>query len=104
MKQAQRVNIKTPEDIVRSVESVIADGEPRLLERDGKIVAEIVRPDEHEEAVKTYSGPGMWDGYDPENIRRAVRETGPVFRTIDTEQLKKDLREQRQQDTNGRPA
>lgn len=93
MKPAQRVRIETDEDMLRSVKGVIADGEPRLLERDGIVVARILPPDPDD--VQTYAGGDIWKDYDAEKLRHAVREVGPVFRTVNTDQLKRDIHEAR---------
>jgi riboflavin biosynthesis pyrimidine reductase len=42
--------------------------------------------------------------YDPETVRRALRESRGAFRDVDTEALLADLAEQREQDSIGRPA
>ena len=103
MEPAERVKVETTEDMGRTIEHLIADGKPRLLEKDGKVVALILRPDDHDE-LRTYHGTNAWEGYDPARLRRIPLETGPVYREIDTQQLKKDLREERGQDSRGRPA
>lgn len=48
--------------------------------------------------------PDIWANYDPERVRRALRETAGAFSTIDTEALKADIKAQRGQDSSGRPA
>jgi len=46
----------------------------------------------------------IWANYDPERVRRALRESAGAFASIDTEALKADIRAQRGQDSHGRPA
>ena len=46
----------------------------------------------------------IWANYDPERVRQALRESAGAFASIDTEALKADIREQRGQDSHGRPA
>jgi hypothetical protein len=46
----------------------------------------------------------VWAGYDPRRVRRALRESRGALDGVDVEALKRDLREQRSQDSLGRPA
>lgn len=51
------------------------------------------------------SRPGdIWAGYDPERVRQGLRRSAGAFAAIDRDQLLADLREQREQDSIGRPA
>jgi hypothetical protein len=43
-------------------------------------------------------------GYDPERTREALRQSFGTLRGVDVEELKRDLRDQREQDSIGRPA
>jgi len=45
----------------------------------------------------------IWANYDPERVRAALRASAGAFSGIDTEALKNELREQRSQDSTGRP-
>jgi hypothetical protein len=40
---------------------------------------------------------------DPEEARAVLRRTAGILKNVDTEALKRDLREMRQQDSEGRP-
>lgn len=46
----------------------------------------------------------IWANYDPERVRRALRESAGALAHIDREALKADIRAQRRQDSHGRPA
>src|SRR5688500_482218 len=46
----------------------------------------------------------IWAGYDPDRVRQALHGSMGVLDTVDTEQLKADIRAQRAQDSAGRPA
>ena len=46
----------------------------------------------------------IWKDYDPEKVREAFHRGAGLLKGVDTEQLKRDLREQREQDSAGRPA
>lgn len=48
--------------------------------------------------------PDIWANYDPERVRRALRESAGAFSTIDAEAFKADIKAQRGQDSSGRPA
>ena len=46
----------------------------------------------------------IWSDYDPERVRKALRESAGALAHIDAEALKADIRAQRGQDSHGRPA
>jgi hypothetical protein len=46
----------------------------------------------------------LWADYDPERVRRALRESAGALAGVDVAALKRELRAQRQQDSSGRPA
>jgi hypothetical protein len=46
----------------------------------------------------------LFANYDPERARRALRESAGALTGADVEALKRELREQRSQDSHGRPA
>lgn len=46
----------------------------------------------------------LFAGYDPQRVRAALRESAGALRGVDTEGLKRELRAQRAQDSQGRPA
>jgi hypothetical protein len=46
----------------------------------------------------------LWAGYDPERVRRALRQSAGALAGVDVKTLKQELREQRGQDNLSRPA
>ena len=69
---------------------------PVLLEKDGVLFRL-----EPEEAPKK---PDIWANYDPEKVREGLRKSAGALKGVDIEALKRDIRDQRGQDSNGRPA
>ena len=52
----------------------------------------------------TREADALWADYDRERVRRALRESAGALAGVDVAALKRDLREQRGQDSHGRPA
>jgi hypothetical protein len=48
--------------------------------------------------------PDIWADYDPEKAREGLRKSAGALQGVDHEALKKDIQDQRQQDSHGRPA
>lgn len=46
----------------------------------------------------------IWSGYDPARVRAGLHKSSGAFRRLDRRAFLADLREQRQQDSTGRPA
>jgi hypothetical protein len=46
----------------------------------------------------------IWAGYDPEKVREGLRKSAGALKGVDIETFKKDVKNQRQQDSHGRPA
>jgi hypothetical protein len=46
----------------------------------------------------------IWANYDPEKAREGLRKSAGALKGVDTEALKRDIRDQRKQDSHGRPA
>jgi hypothetical protein len=46
----------------------------------------------------------LWADYDPQRVRRALRESAGALAGVDVAALQRELREQRSQDSKGRPA
>jgi hypothetical protein len=45
----------------------------------------------------------LWAGYDPQRVRHALRQSAGAFAGIDVAASQRELREQRSQDSPGRP-
>jgi hypothetical protein len=65
---------------------------PIILEREGKRF-QVIRANDD-----------LWTGYDPQRVRRALRQSAGALNGVDTATLKRELREQRSQNSTGRPA
>ena len=45
----------------------------------------------------------VFAGYEPQRVRKALRQSAGILRNVDIDKLKRDLRDQRAQDSSGRP-
>jgi len=70
-----------------------ADKAPVVLEKDGVLYR-----------LTTAQPQDIEAGYDPPAVLRALRKSAGAFAGMDTEQLKRDILAQREQDSHGRPA
>jgi hypothetical protein len=48
--------------------------------------------------------PDIWAGYDPEKAREGLRKSAGALKGVDIAALKRDIADQRGQNTTGRPA
>lgn len=48
--------------------------------------------------------PNIWQDYDPEEAREGIRKSASALKGVDVEALKQDIRNQRGQESHGRPA
>jgi len=46
----------------------------------------------------------IWATYDPDKAREGLRKSAGALKGVDTEALKRDIRDQREQNSHGRPA
>ena len=88
------------DDFLKQVQSIFdmatRQKEPVMVERAGRLF--------RVEAERTDEAQALWVDYDAERVRIALRQSAGAFKDIDVEQLKRDLREERAQDSHGRPA
>ena len=88
------------DDFLKQVQSIFdmvaRQKEPVMVERAGRLF--------RVEAERTDEAQALWVDYDAERVRTALRQSAGAFKDIDVEQLKRDLREERAQDSHGRPA
>ena len=88
------------DDFLKQVQSIFdmvaRQKEPVMVERAGRLF--------RVEAERTDEAQALWVDYDAERVRTALRQSAGAFTDIDVEQLKRDLREERAQDSHGRPA
>jgi hypothetical protein len=45
----------------------------------------------------------IWATYDPQKVREGLRKSAGALKGVDIEVLKQDIRDQRKQDSHGRP-
>lgn len=87
----------------------------RLLEATGEADLELVQhgvryrltrisPRPGDDRVQLADERDLWAGYDPAHVQTALRYSAGTLQGIDREQLRRDLAEQRDQDSRGRPA
>jgi hypothetical protein len=46
----------------------------------------------------------IWAAYDPEKVREGLRKSAGALQGVDSAALKQDIRDQRGQESHGRPA
>jgi hypothetical protein len=87
------------DDFVRQVQSIFDmlahEKRPVMVERQGQLFRLEREPGKQAD---------IWAGYSPDHARQAVRESAGALRGVNRKQLLRDLREQREQDSHGRPA
>jgi hypothetical protein len=71
-------------------------GETVLVEKDGVLF--------RLEAEEAPQKPDIWANYDPEKVREGLRKSAGALKGVDIEALKRDIQDQRGQDSTGRPA
>ena len=102
MKNARKIDLARDHDLDAIVEGLIADGIPRIIERSGETVAVILTPKDY--ASLKHDETDIWANYAPERAREAMRAAAGALRGVDLDELRRDLREARAQDSSGRPA
>lgn len=79
---------------LRQVFDLLArNSEPVLIEREGQVFR----------LEKEGATEDIWSTYDPDHVRQALRLSVGALRGIDREQLKRELQQQREQNSPGRP-
>lgn len=91
----RRIPIEESSELGRMIEEAQVAGQPVVIEVNGHSYR--LSPQPH--AVDD-----PWKDYDPERAKRALAESAGALKGMDTERLKRELREQRGQDSHGRPA
>ncbi len=88
------------DDFLKQVPSIFdmlaRQKEPVVVERKGQLF--------RVEAEAEPEAQTLWADYDAERVRTALRQSAGAFKEMDVEELKRDLREERAQDSHGRPA
>jgi hypothetical protein len=57
-----------------------------------------------QDPMRLHMQPDIWADYDPEKVRQGLQRSAGALEGVDIAALKQDIRDQRGQDTNGRPA
>ncbi len=96
MPKVIRVHVGSDNDIASVLDGVQADQVPRVIERDGRDIAVVLSPAEYHRLSGT-AELDVWASYDPARALAALRQAKGVLRGVDTEQLLKDIYEQRRQ-------
>ena len=89
-KEPLTITIDPESELGRALATV--NDAPIVLERDGARFRVIRDADD------------LWVDYDPRRVRRALRQSAGALAGVDVAALKRELREQRSQDSPGRPA
>jgi hypothetical protein len=69
-------------------------GEKVLVEKDGMLFR--LEPEKKPQDI--------WANYDPEKVRESLRKSAGALKGVDIDLLNQDIRDQREQDSKGRPA
>jgi hypothetical protein len=87
---------------------------PVLLEKDGAVYSRTPHssdpddlwagydPEKVKQAIRTYAG--SWKDYDPQKVRQGLQQSAGALAGVDRDALKMDIKQQRQQESHGRPA
>ena len=89
-REAVTITIDPESELGRALAAV--DDAPLVLERSGEQFRVIREAD------------ALGAAYDPRRVRRALRQSAGALAGVDVAALKRELREQRSQDSLGRPA
>jgi hypothetical protein len=89
-KKPLTITIDPESELGRALAAI--DDAPIVLERDGARFR------------VTRDADDLWADYDPQRVRRALRQSAGALAGIDVAALQRELREQRRQDSRGRPA
>lgn len=73
-----------------------------VVERNGQLYR--LAPQPKQPAQRPDEPQDIWQGYDPERVKEALRLGAGVLAGIDRQELLEDVRAQRSQDSRGRPA
>jgi hypothetical protein len=56
-----------------------------------------------QDPMRLHMQPDIWQDYDPEKVRQGLQTSVGALKGVDHEALKKDIQEQRQQESHNRP-
>lgn len=102
-----RIDIDDEPALLRVAEAVTRSGRSAVLVR-GSVEVAVLSPVPRRHAVRhepLLADPdNIWAGYDPQRVAEALKASAGALRGVDVDELLADLKEQRIQDSNGRPA
>lgn len=78
------------------------DRRPVIVERDGVLYR--LEPQLQTPPLQTSDPHDIWRNYDPKKVREAMRQAAGVLAGVDRDELLRDIHQQREQDSTGRPA
>jgi hypothetical protein len=101
VRELKPVDVTDDKELRQLAEEVERTGLSRRLQRGGVDVAVIVpaRP-----RPMLADPDNIWANYDPDAVRHALRQSAGALSGVDRDKLIADISEQREQDTEGRPA
>lgn len=102
MKHPRTVRLEQDPDLHGAIDGIADDRAPRIIVRDGETVAVLLSPEDYA-TLDGAAPPDIWQGYDPERVRKALRASAGMLAGVDLEQLKRDVRDARGQASRGRP-
>ena len=95
----KHIDVTDSPELLHLAEEVSQTREPRMLRRGNQELALLLPI-----GVPQTSDEDIWANYDPEKVRRALRETAGILVGVDIPQLLDDLRAEREQSSIGRPS
>ncbi len=84
--RASHVRVDKDSELGRALEAARASGEPVVVE---------VGDHSYEFTPCERANDDIWENYDPERVLKALQASAGALAGVDTEKLKRDLREQR---------
>ncbi len=102
LKHPRTVRLEQDPDLHAAIDGVANDRAPRIIVRDGETVAVLLSPEDYA-TLDGAETPDIWQGYEPQRVREALRASAGVLTGVDREQLKRDVRDGRGQESTGRP-
>lgn len=92
------IKVDSDSELSRKIRTSDVSGEALLVDTGDSVYT--LRVQKRERGDKQ----DIWANYDPEKVRAALRASAGALSGVNVEQLKSDLRVERGQDSQGRPA
>jgi hypothetical protein len=103
--QLKHTDISEMPELLRLAEEVLRTQQGQVLVKDGEeLVTVSPRKRVGKQIPVLADPPNIWASYDPKKVRQALRRSAGLLAGVDVEQLLHELSEQREQDSEGRPA